>query len=94
VNTTYTTEGNFQNSKVHNNYFAITPSLSWKVNDKVDVNVKYELFDNKAQAEQNFSLMGTLSQFGYSGKKIWRMRASIIKNLMWDRGFIISERLC
>lgn len=69
VNTTYTTEGNFQNSKVHNNYFAITPSLSWKVNDKVDVNVKYELFDNKAQAEQNFSLMGTLSQFGYSGIK-------------------------
>lgn len=69
VNTAYTTEGNFQNSKVHNNYFAITPSLSWKVNDKVDVNVEYELFDNKAQAEQNFFLMGPLSQFGYSGIK-------------------------
>ena len=69
VNTAYTTEGNFQNPKVHNTYFAFTPSLTWKVNDKVDVNFEYEMFDNKAQSEQNFFFVGPLSAFGFSGMK-------------------------
>ncbi|MCW8313976.1 TonB-dependent siderophore receptor [Sphingobacterium thalpophilum] len=69
VNTAYTREGNFQNTNVHNAYFAFTPSLSWKVNDKLDVNLEYELYANKAQAEQNFFLMGPLSPFGYAGMK-------------------------
>jgi len=69
VTTAYTTEGNFQNSKVHNKYFAFTPSLTWKVNDKVDVNLEYEMFDNKAQSEQNFFFIGPLSAFGFSGMK-------------------------
>lgn len=69
VNTAYTTEGNFQNPKVHNKYFAFTPSLTWKVNDKVDINLEYEMFDNKAQSEQNFFFIGPLSAFGFSGMK-------------------------
>ena len=69
VNTAYTTEGNFQNKKVQNTYLAFTPSLTWKINNKLDVNVEYEMYDNRTQAEQNFFFIGSPTQFGYSNMK-------------------------
>ena len=69
VNTAYTTEGNFQNKKVQNTYLAFTPSLTWKINNKLDVNVEFEMYDNRTQAEQNFFFIGSPTQFGYSNMK-------------------------
>lgn len=69
VNTAYTTEGNFQNKKVQNTYLAFTPSLTWKINNKLDVNVEYEMYDNRTQAEQNFFFIGSPTQSGYSNMK-------------------------
>lgn len=65
LNTANTTEGNFQNKSVSNSYFAFVPSLTWKINDKVNVNVEYEAFENRTQAEQNLFFIFSPSLYGF-----------------------------
>ncbi|CAI9675327.1 MULTISPECIES: TonB-dependent siderophore receptor [Elizabethkingia] len=54
VNTAYTTEGTFQNKNARNTYFAFTPSLRYKINDVLDINLEYEGFETRAAPEQVF----------------------------------------
>jgi iron complex outermembrane receptor protein len=54
VNTAYTTEGTFQNRNARNTYFAFTPSLRYKINDVLDINLEYEGFETRAAPEQVF----------------------------------------
>lgn len=65
LNTAYTTEGNFQNKSVHNSYFAFVPSLTWKINDQINLNVDYEAFENRTQAEQNLFFIFSPSLYGF-----------------------------
>lgn len=54
VNTAYTNTGTFQKTDAKNTYTAFTPSLLYKINDKLDVSLELEMFDTKAVAEQQF----------------------------------------
>ncbi|MFD1768660.1 TonB-dependent siderophore receptor [Sphingobacterium suaedae] len=65
LNTAYSGEGNFQDTDAKSTYFALAPSLLWKVNDKVQVNFEYEMFDNKTSAEQNLFFLASPSLLGY-----------------------------
>lgn len=66
VNSAYTTEGNWQSADAQNSYFAFAPSLTWKITDKVDVNIEYEMFENRALAEQNIFFIFSPSDYGYN----------------------------
>ncbi|MDQ0066920.1 TonB-dependent siderophore receptor [Chryseobacterium lathyri] len=50
VNTAYTNEGNFTKTNAGNQYTTFAPSLTWNVSDKVQLNVDYELFQNRVAA--------------------------------------------
>lgn len=54
VNTAYTNTGTFQKTDAKNTYTAFTPSLLYKVNDKLDLSLEYEMFDTRATPEQAF----------------------------------------
>ena len=54
VNTAYTNSGTFQKADANNTYTAFIPSLLYKVNDRLNISVEYEMFDTKAAAEQSF----------------------------------------
>ena len=54
LNTAYTNTGTFQMPDAKNTYTAFTPSLLYKVNDKLDVSLEFEMFDTKATPEQSF----------------------------------------
>ncbi|WP_437920634.1 TonB-dependent siderophore receptor [Sphingobacterium sp. LRF_L2] len=69
LNTAYTNEGNFQNTDAKSKYFALAPSLSWKVNDRVQVHAEYEMFENKTSAEQNIFFIFSPSNLGYNSMK-------------------------
>ena len=65
INTAYTSEGNFQNKDVQNSYFAFIPALTWKINDDINVNLEYEAFENRTQAEQGIFFMFSPSLYGF-----------------------------
>ena len=54
LNTAYTNSGTFQKTDAKNTYFAFTPSLLYKVNDKLDISLEYEMFETRATPEQSF----------------------------------------
>ncbi|WP_426274821.1 TonB-dependent siderophore receptor [Chryseobacterium sp. S-02] len=54
INTAYTNEGNFTKSDAKNQYTTFAPSLTWNVSDKLQLNVDYELFDNRVTANPYF----------------------------------------
>lgn len=54
VNTAYTNSGTFQKTDAKNTFFAFTPSLLYKINDKLDVSLEYEMYDTKTTPEQSF----------------------------------------
>lgn len=53
-NTAYTKTGTFQKTDAKNTFFAFTPSLLYKVNDKLDISFEYEMYDTKTTPEQSF----------------------------------------
>jgi len=54
LNTAYTNSGTFQKTDAKNTYFAFAPSLLYKVNDKLDISLEYEMFETRATPEQSF----------------------------------------
>ena len=66
INTAYTSAGNFQNKDVHNSYFAFVPALTWRISDNLDVNVEYEAFENRTQAEQIYFFAFSPSLYGFN----------------------------
>ncbi|MDO5615069.1 MAG: TonB-dependent receptor [Cruoricaptor ignavus] len=65
INTAYTSEGNFQNKKIQNSFFAFVPSLTWKINEHLDINIEYESFENRAQSDQNLFFIFSPALSGY-----------------------------
>ncbi|WP_166333110.1 TonB-dependent siderophore receptor [Sphingobacterium chungjuense] len=66
LNTAYTNTGTFQIKDARNQFFTLAPSLTWRVNDRLDINLEYEHFENKAIAEQSVFFSYSPSQYGYS----------------------------
>lgn len=60
INTAYTNTGNFQKKNLGNEFYAFTPSLRYKPNDKLDINVDFEMFENNAMGEQMFFYLPSL----------------------------------
>lgn len=54
INTAYTTEGTFQKKDANNTFFAFAPALTYRVNEKLDINLEYEMFHTRAMPEQVF----------------------------------------
>ena len=54
VNTAYTNTGTFQKTDAKNSYFAFTPSLTYNATERLQFNVEYEMFNNRAIGEQPF----------------------------------------
>lgn len=54
LNTAYTNEGTFQKQDAKNSYFAFAPSFTYNVNDKLQFNVDYEMFNSRASSESFF----------------------------------------
>lgn len=54
LNTAYTNSGTFQKADAKNTYTAFTPSLLYKVNDKLTLSLEYEMYDTKSTPEQSF----------------------------------------
>lgn len=54
INTAYTNEGNFTKTDAKNQYTTFAPSLTYNVSDKVQLNVDYELFNNRVTANPYF----------------------------------------
>ncbi len=54
INTAYTNQGSFQKTDAKNEYFAFAPALTYNASDKLQFNVEYEMFNNRAIGEQLF----------------------------------------
>ncbi|AYZ37915.1 TonB-dependent receptor [Chryseobacterium indologenes] len=73
LNSAYTNEGTFQSEGFRRN-LAIAPSLSYKPNDRLSINLDMELFQMKNMTDQTF--------FFYSGKYLQKVNS--IKDLNLD----------
>lgn len=69
INTAYTNSGTFQKKNAQNEYYAFTPSLRFKPNEKLDINVDLEMFENKAMAEQMFFYLASSPEQGIFSMK-------------------------
>jgi iron complex outermembrane receptor protein len=54
INTAYTNQGTFQKTDAKNSYFAFTPSLTYNLNDRLQFNFEYEMFNTRAIGDQFF----------------------------------------
>lgn len=54
VNSAYTNDGNFTKPDAKNQYTTFAPSLTWNVSEKLQVNLDYELFQNRVTANPYF----------------------------------------
>ena len=61
VNTAYTNEGNFTKTDAKNQYTTFAPSLTWNVSDKLQLNVDYELFENRVTGNPYFFYLSPLT---------------------------------
>ncbi|MFD2599470.1 TonB-dependent siderophore receptor [Sphingobacterium corticis] len=66
LNTAYTNTGTFQIADAKNQYFAVAPSLTWRVNDRLDINLEYEHFENRTIGEQSIFFKFSPSDYGYN----------------------------
>ena len=64
INTAYTNSGTFQKKNSENEFFAFAPSLRYKPNDRLDINVDLEMYENNAMAEQMFFYLSGNSSLG------------------------------
>lgn len=69
VNTAYTNEGNFTKPDAKNQYSTFAPSLTWNVSDKVQLNVDYELFNNRVTANPYFFYLSPKTLNGIDNMK-------------------------
>lgn len=69
VNTAYTNEGNFTKTDAKNQYTTFAPSLTWNVSDKVQLNVDYELFNNRVTANPYFFYLSPKTLNGIDNMK-------------------------
>ncbi|WP_413533984.1 TonB-dependent siderophore receptor [Empedobacter brevis] len=69
INTAYTNSGTFQKKNIGNEYFTFAPSLRYKPNDRLDINVDLEMYENNAMAEQMFFYMAGVPSLGISNMK-------------------------
>ncbi|WP_370896694.1 TonB-dependent siderophore receptor [Chryseobacterium gossypii] len=68
INTAYTTEGTFQ-TVGRNDNFAFAPSLTYNINDRLSINVDYEMFNSRNQMNQMFFFYLPASAMGATNMK-------------------------
>ncbi|MCL7986581.1 TonB-dependent receptor [Sphingobacterium sp. lm-10] len=92
LNSAYTNTGTFQIKDARNQLFTLAPSLTWRVNDRLDINLEYELFENKTIGEQNVFFWFPPSQLGYRNMREladdtgMQYRESYIGDGLYNRG--------
>lgn len=69
VNTAYTNEGNFTKNNAGNQYTTFAPSLTWNVSEKLQLNVDYELFNNRVTANPYFFYLSPKTLNGINNMK-------------------------
>lgn len=69
VNTAYTNEGSFTKPDAKNQYGTFAPSLTWNISDKVQLNVDYELFNNRVTANPYFFYLSPKTLNGIDNMK-------------------------
>ncbi|PJJ64644.1 TonB-dependent siderophore receptor [Chryseobacterium geocarposphaerae] len=69
INTAYTNQGTFQKTDAKNSYFAFTPSLTYNLNDKLQFNIEYEMFNTRAIGDQFFFYLNPGSLNGIDNMK-------------------------
>ena len=69
INTAYTNEGNFTKTDAKNQYTTFAPSLTYNVSDKVQLNVDYELFNNRVTANPYFFYLSPKTLNGIDNMK-------------------------
>lgn len=52
VNTAYTTQGSFQDKNAKNTQAVFMPSLRYKIDDRLDINLEFENFETRATPDQ------------------------------------------
>ena len=69
INTAYTNEGNFTKPDAKNQYTTFAPSLTWNVSDKIQLNIDYELFNNRVTANPYFFYLSPKTLNGVDNMK-------------------------
>lgn len=69
INTAYTNQGSFQKTDAKNSFFAFAPALTYNASDKLQINVEYEMFNNRAIGEQLFFYLSPDTLGGISNMK-------------------------
>lgn len=64
VNTAYTNSGTFQKKDSKNEYLAFTPSLLYKVNERLDIRADFEIYNTQATPEQLFFGLTSIPSLG------------------------------
>lgn len=69
INTAYTNEGNFTKTDAKNQYTTFAPSLTYNVSDKLQLNLDYELFNNRVTANPYFFYLSPKTLNGIDNMK-------------------------
>lgn len=69
INTAYTNTGTFQINNAKNEFYAFTPTLTYKPSDKVEINVEYEMFRTNAYPETGIFFYYPASTLGFDNFK-------------------------
>lgn len=69
VNTAYTNSGNFQKTDAKNESYAFTPSLSYRPNEKLEINAEFEMFRTDGSPETSIFFYFPTATLGFDNMK-------------------------
>ncbi len=69
LNTAYTNQGTFQKEDAKNEYYAFTPALTFRPNDRLELNAELEIFQSNAYPETGFFFYFPSSVLGFDNMK-------------------------
>lgn len=91
INSAYTTEGTFQTVGRDDN-FAFAPSLTYNVNDRLSINVDYEMYNSRNQMNQMFFFYVPTSTMGATNIKDIEKMGLDYKNSYAGKGLYNTGR--
>ncbi|WP_417428341.1 TonB-dependent siderophore receptor [Halpernia sp.] len=69
LNSAYTNTGTFQIKDAKNEYYAFTPAITYKPNDKLEINAEFEMFRTNASPETGIFFYFPASTLGFDNFK-------------------------
>lgn len=69
LNTAYTNQGNFQRKNAKNEFFAFTPTLTYKPTERLEINAELEMYETKSTPETAFFFYFPSSVLGFDNMK-------------------------